>query len=694
MNPNDPAHRPPARPPRPAGPPPLPPATAGQQVGQAARLASGRRQPGAAAQGNESPRAAGHEAPVVDVRLLVLVAVGAAILGGVVVLFLGMRGSRQELAAAVRSSPSGRLDSKSAPSAVDEAKPKPDLTEPAKGPSPAELAEEANRRAEAAAREQAEQAKVARQQAFRQLRQALEKSGHRPLKADGNLENKDKLKIEICRLGAAEVEVSLPGVGVFPAPAGASEMLCTGPKGGPWSIAVKPQRDVNAKPTEIGQVAVEGEGEARTLTLTLLPMPTTRDPIWVSARQALTTVALVLRLPGEQPSADFETFVQLCTPKRLGPLMLEELLTDGKWLPKANGNPGEKAYANPLPDTPWPCRVELEGRGPEGITAKVTSASMEPKFIASQSGLEPLEVTAQWAWSGEAQEPFMETTLSLQNRASGPEAGLGTGSSFDVNGPAFDVLVVSQKVLPPWDGWRRLRDIDDMNKENPKPLAFLPPNMRKDFEQLPAAGTMTLGQLHKFRMIAVEHMGRLDPVSAKDLGTGEFPVSTPKPLPELKKGLRAVLKEQSTYLSWVNQEAPEPQGGEPDKKKDPGGHKNFHEAKAKRNKYLEANESEVREFWTDLREALKKDAEKKPQERDKVLETVDLPVIICSLLFDLEPVLAEKQKTKGLVEAVGDGTVEFTGKVWAEAERRGDNTAKYKVLLAEFAPNVSAGALP
>jgi hypothetical protein len=137
--------------------------------------------------------------------------------------------------------------------------------------------------------------------------------------------------------------------------------------------------------------------------------------------------------------------------------------------------------------------------------------------------------------------------------------------------------------------------------------------------------------------------------------------------------MRDVLKTSPGYQAWAGKKAPDP-GPKPGDK-DPGLER-WKAAKKEHDRYAAAGPAEARVFWGELQKA---DTARHEAEA--------LEVVLCCLLYDLEPMLAEKRLTKRLLEAVGDGTVEFTGKVWAEA----DNSPKYKVLLAEFAAKPETG---
>jgi len=544
------------------------------------------------------------------------------------------------------------------------------------GPSPEELAAEKARLEKEAAQQEAEAKKNARLQAFREFKTKLEQARHLPLKAEVNLESQEADTIELCELGPAEVEVGLPELPslILVADKPDWNLACQGERGGPWLFTWKDDDETH----ELAKAQVQDEGERRTLSLTLLEMPAVKDPVWVAGRQALTTAALVLRLPGSQASADTETFVQLCTPKRLDPLRFERLLTDSKWQPKGT-RPGEPLEAYPLPDTPWLCRVELEGRGPAGVSAVVEATSPEGKTIASQSQLQPLEVTARWDWSGEPGKPFMETTLAVQNRVFA--AGLG-GSG------AFEVQVTGQQVLPPWDGWQRLGDLkksaealkdgqadgkkDDTIRELPFPL---PPFFKQQLPE-PPDGTSEAeykqGMLAAYADMARQYVKRLDTKKVGATLTQGQAQAIGRSMGQWKETMRLVLKTSPGYQAWAGKKAPDPGPKPGDKDPRLAG---WQAAKKKHDDYAAAGPDVTKKFWDELKAA------------EARHEAEHGELVLCCLLYDLEPVLAEKRLTKRLLETVGDGTVEFTGKVWAEA----DNSPKYKVLLAEFAAKPETG---
>ena len=539
---------------------------------------------------------------------------------------------------------------------------------PPPGPTPEELAAEQKRLQEEAERREKEAQVAARKDAFRGLRDRLEKARRLPLKADVNLTNQLEQPITIGALGDAEVEVDLPALPKVALGPGDAlwQLSCKGPKGGPWSIVATPADEADT-PLEISRVEAK-QGE---LVLTLAAMTAARDPlVWLAAREALTTVPLLLRLPGET-SQEFETFVQLCVPKQRDPIVLQGLLTDKKWLPPPKAKkPGQVADFDPLPGTPWPCRVELRGSGGNDIRGEVIPDAPQP--LAATPRPTPLRVTATWTWAGEKtaeKEPFMETTLVMQTRE-----GAGT---------PLEIRLEKARVRSPWSGPERLGDLNKTKGDLPAETGLLP--QRKDFERTPLEDTMTMGQLMSFHYIARKYVTSL--ASPKPSEFDKDP-SERRELAELKELLRRQFedsKDGGWYLHWVEMTgAPKPEApNAPDPKKDRDGHDKWNAKNDKHKQYLKAEEAQVREYWQDLKKEIQRlsgvDVNEKNRASDS-LKTLQKPLIICCLLFEMEPVLQEKRLAKRLLEAVGNGDVELSGRVWATPCGGG----LYEVLIAEF----------
>jgi hypothetical protein len=277
----------------------------------------------------------------------------------------------------------------------------------------------------------------------------------------------------------------------------------------------------------------------------------------------------------------------------------------------------------------------------------------------------------------------METTLALQNRvyAEGAVA------------PAFEVHVTGQKVLPPWDGWQRLGDLkdsalalkddkaggkkDDTIRELPFPL----PSFFKQQLPEPPDGTSeaeyTQGMLAAYADVARQYVKKLNakPLAYTLTQGQQQPIG--RSMGEWQETMRLVLKTLPGYMAWAGKKAPDPGPKPGDKDPRLAG---WQAAKQKHDRYAAAGRDVTLEFWDEL---------KKGDTARHEAEALELT--LCCLLYELDPVLVEKRLTKRLLEAVGDGTVEFTGKVWAEAEHSADDTAKYKVLIAEFAAKPETG---
>jgi len=660
MTPTDPANRPPSRPPRPATPPPLPPAAgrraAGQPPASAAGHGEGRSRAAGGAHGDVSPRVAGNPAaPVVDARLLVLVALAAAIGGGGIIALVGFSGPRPNPEVAVSPPPPPVV----AP--VPPAPPPQPAPAPA-GPSPEELAAEKAGLEKEAAQREAEAKKNARLQAFREFKTKLEQARHLPLKAEVNLESQEAQTIELCELGPAEVEVGLPALPPLKLVADKPEwnLACQGEPGGPWLFTWKDDDETH----ELARAQVQDEGERRTLSLKLLELPAVKDPVWVAGRQALTTAALVLRLPGSQSPADTETFVQLCSPTRMAPLRFENLLTDRRWLPSGK-TPGESVECHLLPESPWPWRVELEGRGPDGITAVVEAASLEPKRIVAQA--QPLIVTARWTWSGEPEKPFMETRFAFQDAdVDGdvdPEAKVAGG------GGTAEIRVIDSKVLPPWNAWQRLGDLKEAGGDPPPDRLQLPPSLPAFFKQgAPLADDIPIGIFASYSDIARQYVPRLTHKEVQGWLAGTASQTVKVGLEDWRQIIRATLRNRRGFKTWIHRVAPPV----PANNRDENGvylYSSDREAREKKHaQYAEAGHEVVQEYW----DSLKNDATRRGAEREEV--------ILCCLYFEFEPVLNDKRNTKRLLETVGDGTVELAGSLWVVPEAAG----KHRVLLAEF----------
>jgi hypothetical protein len=529
------------------------------------------------------------------------------------------------------------------------------VTPPPPGPTPEDLAVEQKRLQEEADRREQEAQALARKAAFRGLRDRLEKARRLPLEADVNVANQREQPIKICSFGDAEVEVDLPALPKVALGPGDSlwQLSCKGPKGGPWSITATPAAEADT-PLEIARVEAK-QGE---LTLTLAAMPAVVDGLWIAAREALTTAPLLLRLPGET-SQEFETFVQLCVPKRLNPIPLEGLLTDKKWLPRG-AKAGATAEIDALPTARWPLRLEFTGVGPAGIrgvgTAHPPASRGEPAA--------PVEVGMKWIWSAEESQPFMETTFTMANRAADPT----TASTS----PAGDLALKSARVLPPWDGWQRLGPLKDSAKDaKPVSMQQLPFPLPKELGQgVPLNDEIPLGIFADYSEIARQYVPKL---ASKEVQARFAKTQTP-PKPLGLEGWRSAIRRNLAttpgYQRWVTMVAPPP----PSSRYDAKGNYIYlddRERMEERNDlYRAAGPEVVTEFW----ESLKQSPDRFEGEKTEV--------ILCCLHFELEPVLAEKRKARQLLEAAGEGTVQLTGRVWARHGRNGT----HDVLLAEFGP--------
>jgi|GEM_PF-5886475 len=511
-----------------------------------------------------------------------------------------------------------------------------------------------------AAEERAKQAAAAaRRDEFFTLKEALEQARHLPTgKGDWNLRDRSEQSLELCRVGKAEIEVSLPNVGqVTLAPRQPQwRFSCTGTD--PWTLTVEPD-DKGKQPIPLGRLEVD----SGTLTLTLMAKPEGANEFeFDRAREAVTTLPLVLRLKANQ-SAEFETHVQMHKPRLLDPITISRFLTDPKYRPKGN-NACEPISSNPLPTTPWGCRLELKGQGGETVTATFEPEEMdEPVAIAQYSVPVAMTMVGTWTWTGD-EEPFMKTTLEMANRdAYDPQA-------------EFYIRLTESLVLPPWNGWERLGDIKGIKDAEPKPLTeLLAPGPAKKFsikvpdpeEDLPQ------GTLNHYAEMARQYVPKMPANVLAQVLAGQA-ATVRKSLGEWKKSIREQVKGMPGYTQWVDQKAKAPDGSPPDAQKDPNGHKRWKDAEALHTKYAAAGEVEVNEYWAGLKaEAARHEAEK--------LET-----ILCCLHFEIDGVLAEKQKTKALLAAVDKGDVTLTGRVWVDSM----NIGKHSVLLAEFRDETAA----
>jgi len=84
-------------------------------------------------------------------------------------------------------------------------------------------------------------------------------------------------------------------------------------------------------------------------------------------------------------------------------------------------------------------------------------------------------------------------------------------------------------------------------------------------------------------------------------------------------------------------------------------------------------EQKLELFWYEVKQEL----EKPQADRQPIVDPDS--IALCCLYKELDWVIAKKQQAKRLLDAVGDGTVTFTGQVWAEAALSGP----HRVLLAE-----------
>jgi hypothetical protein len=527
------------------------------------------------------------------------------------------------------------------------------------------VAERERRGADETARREPQSA--AGRAAFVELRQRIEQAGHLPLKADVNLESQLEQPIQICALGDAEVEVALPPLPPVALLPGKSpwQLECQGPTGGAWSIAANPVGK-GGPSIEIARVEAR-QGE---LVLTLAAMPAVNDPLWLAAREALTTAPLLVRLAGED-SAAFETFVQFCTPRRLDPIVLERLLTDDAWLATAatdSPTPRRGAETPPLPGTPWALDVELAATGPRGISGAVTK-SADARLTASRV---PVAVRVEWTWSGMPMEPFMETTLALQEKPRAP--GLGSGE-------VLTVQLTESRVTPSWRHWKRLGSLGDSRvdfKAKPSavrgeaPMIAQMPESPSEVFSLILPGDVPEARYSSAAMAACAEIARQYVPGWNAQALGEVLTDAAKarelPLNEWKKLIRQQLKRSENYRTWVFRVAPPAEGAKPVGRGDELKAAEWQQRNHMHQVFLEAGPQEADRYWDDLKfEPGRHEAEA-------------LEVSLCCLHFELAPVLAEKRTTKKLLDAVGEGTVELTGRIWAAPNGNGPS----RVLVAEF----------
>jgi hypothetical protein len=659
------------RPGQPPGPPPLPTLVRGGG-------------PNAPAVVRPAGRPATAARPVLGWPLLAAALVGAAVVGGGLVALIGPPGGGQRpVAEQAAPPPAPPVPAVAPPKAAPElpgaaetaaAEPSP----PAPAPDPAQE----------------------RQNHFAELKARVEAQRHLPV--GGGLEAgkpKDTVKeqtLKLCSVGQAEVELSLPNLGAFG----------TDPQGYPWVLSLEgpgPDRTIcasaygveNPPRHELARVAIADD---KTLSLTLLPLPDKAEPavtgLWPRFREALLTAPLVLRLPakpGQPASAEFETYIQLCRPKRLDPITIEKLLTKG-------GNEKSKPEDfPPLPATPWTCAVELEGKAGEGIvtTSKVVGSGQK---IAHWSLSEPVTVKATWALASDPKEPFMETDISLQNRPEGNESGTGV---------ALEIRCPRSHVLMPWSTPKRVGELEEFwERAQGKPaqsLPALPAKMPSTLSRVPEGDEMSLGELVSFLEIAGPHLKKHDKQAEANvrqvlqtaggrLAGGESAQTRGKPLAFWKEAIRMAVRATPGYQAWTPDKVPPP-GPQPK----PGNDPKKHEAEVKAwearklayerflNPFADPKltplpEEKFAKFWASIQA---QPIDERPQHE----------TMLCSLYYEIDSVLPEKRKAKRLLEAVkaaGGGTVEFTGRVWVDPMNNGE----HRLLLAEFAAPTAAAPAP
>ena len=289
------------------------------------------------------------------------------------------------------------------------------------------------------------------------------------------------------------------------------------------------------------------------------------------------------------------------------------------------------------------------------------------------------------AWTfeqGGKPEKFMTTSFEV-------------GKFDDGNGQGFfGAEKKESEVLKPWNSWRRLVPIDKLRQKDfttdPRTMERLPfYTMEKGNtiweRSFPNKDALLDAWLTKDLSKIVWSHAAWVPAFKGSLADQSTPQATPQNLSEWKQNIQGFMKTNGDYKSWVDTTAPDP-GGQPDQKKDPGKWNDWNEKKKKRERYSAAGPDEVAEYWGFLKNKLPTDK----QSAQKANFPED-GFTLCCLHCELEAVLDEKQKAKALLEAVGEGTIIFTGKVWADPM----NDGKTKVLLASFeAPKEPATPAP
>jgi hypothetical protein len=223
----------------------------------------------------------------------------------------------------------------------------------------------------------------------------------------------------------------------------------------------------------------------------------------------------------------------------------------------------------------------------------------------------------------------------------------------------------------------------------------MPPTLSR----VPEGNEIAVGELANFFQLARPLLKKYDKKAeanvrqvlqraAERLAGGESAQARVKPLAFWKEAIRMAVRATPGYQAWTPDKVPPP-GPQPkpgnDPKKNEAEFKAWQARQSAYERFLNPfadpkltplPEEKFAKFW-DVIQAL-------PMEDRPQAETM-----LCSLYYEIDAVLPEKRKAKGLLEAVEaakGGTVEFTGKVWVDAV----NNGQHRVLLDEFAAPTAA----
>lgn len=240
--------------------------------------------------------------------------------------------------------------------------------------------------------------------AFDALKARLEAAGHLPLEGLDATVAEGQTKV-LCEVGEARVALKLPSEPVTIGTGAIWTLVCvSGSAAATWDLIAKPAGPGDTVP--LGNAWID---EQRTLRV-MLPQRTDQNE---KPRDALASAVLQLSNTGD-PAAN--TYVQLCSPKRLPPLVFDRFFEGSGSGTSATYTPWREIKHELPVFGPLPATARLRGTcGPlEGET--IAKPVVMPRSTASQFTSRPVAWAMLWKWKS---EPLVQVDLALGSKPAG-----------------------------------------------------------------------------------------------------------------------------------------------------------------------------------------------------------------------------------------------------------------------------------